>query len=262
MRAGEAIALGYFVIFVIAALRSCRRRPHWQRSLAWASSGALIAINAPWVPEHAVLGALVPRDWWLLLALPLAYWAPAPLVGAPRVGLERWLRGVDDRLGIAPEVRTAGHLLELAYLLVYPMVPAGLLAVMSTGDRAALNAFWPAVLIAVLPCYGLLPLLPTRPPRALLLPASSRSPGARGGARHLNVTFLSVFGVGWNTLPSGHASGAVAVAVLVWRSGSPLAPLFGLVAAGIALGTVRGRYHYAVDTVLGVLLGLAAGLSA
>lgn len=262
MRPGELLAFGYFLAVVVAALALASRRPHWRQSLAWAGAGALIAATAPLAPLIRVRDVAVDlRDWWLLAALPLAYWAPAPLVGAPREGLERWLRSVDARLGIAPHTRAAGHLLELAYLLVYPMVPAGLAAILATGDPVARSAFWPAILIAVLPCYGLLPLLPTRPPRALLLPASLTAPAARAGARHLNVTFLSIFGVGWNTLPSGHAAGAVAVAVLVWRSGSPLAPLAALVALGIALGTVRGRYHYAVDTVLGVLLGLAAGLS-
>jgi hypothetical protein len=262
MRPGELLALAYFVLFVGAALALCRRRPQWRRSLAWGAAGVLVAATARSAPLVWVLDLAIDlRDWWLLAALPLAYWAPAPLVGAPHLGLERWLRAVDDRLGIVPHARAAGHLLELAYLLVYPMVPAGLVAVSAAGDRSALEAFWPAVLLAVLPCYGLLPVLATRPPRALLLPAPSVTPGPRAGVRRLNVAFLSVFGVGWNTLPSGHAAGAVAVAVLVWRSGSPLAPAFGLVAAGIALGTVRGRYHYAVDSVLGVLLGLAAGVS-
>lgn len=263
MRAGEAIALGYFVIVVIAALRLCRRRPRWTLALAWASAGVLIAATARWAPDIWIRDhPLMLREWWLVAALPPAYWAPAPLVGTPRAGLERWLRAADERLGIAREARTAGFLLEVAYLLVYPMVPAGLWAVIATGHPGALDAFWPAVLIAVLPCYGLLPLLATRPPRALQLPppGSGREHGT--GPRRVNVTFLSIFGIGWNTLPSGHAAGAAAVAVVVWRSGSMLAPLFALLAIAIALGTVRGRYHYAVDTVLGVGLGLAAGLCA
>jgi membrane-associated phospholipid phosphatase len=139
------------------------------------------------------------------------------------------------------------------------MVPAGLLAIDVSSPGMAAD-FWLALLASVLPCYGLLPLLSTRPPRALLLP----TPAARSAptlARRANVSFLATFGNDWNTLPSGHAAGAASVAVTVWRSGSPLAPLFVLLALGIALGTVRGRYHYAVDTILGVALGVAAGLS-
>jgi membrane-associated phospholipid phosphatase len=207
---------------------------------------------APQAPDLLLSDVFIPlRDWWLLAALPLAYWAPAPLTGSPNERLERWLLRVDEKLGLISA--RASELFELAYLLVYPMVPAGLLA-SSEGEL-----FWRAVLIAVLPCYGLLPLLPTRPPRALA-PGASTADGSM--FRVANVGFLRVFGNVWNTLPSGHAAGAAAVAVVVWRSGSSLAPLFALLAAGIAIGTVRGRYHYAVDTLLGVALGIAAGLAA
>ena len=169
--------------------------------------------------------------------------------------LERWLQSVDDRLGLTRLDPAAHGVLEFAYLLVYPMVPAGLLAVTfsSPGDA---GAFWLALLAAVLPCYGLLPLLPTRPPRAFLLPDMRVTSTL---ARRANVRFLATFGNRWNTLPSGHAAGAAAVAMMVWRSGSPLAPVFAVLAIGIALGTVRGRYHYAMDTILGVALGVTAG---
>ena len=155
--------------------------------------------------------------------------------------------------------RLAHGLLEFAYLLVYPMVPAGLLAV-SLSRPASAGDFWLALLAAVLPCYGLLPLLPTRPPRAFLLPDTPTVGTTSTLVRRANVQFLATFGNRWNTLPSGHAAGAAAVAMMVWRSGSPLAPVFAMLALGIALGTVRGRYHYAVDTVLGVALGIAAAV--
>jgi membrane-associated phospholipid phosphatase len=61
-----------------------------------------------------------------------------------------------------------------------------------------------------------------------------------------------------NTLPSGHAAGALATALAV-GSVVPLAGVvFLLLAASIALATVLGRYHYVVDTVLGVLVAAAA----
>jgi membrane-associated phospholipid phosphatase len=180
------------------------------------------------------------------------------LTGVPNEPLERWLQSVDDRLGLTRLDPAAHGGLEFAYLLVYPMVPAGLLAVTYSRPASA-GEFWVALLVAVLPCYGLLPLLPTRPPRALLLPNPSVTSTL---ARRANVRFLAAFGNAWNTLPSGHAAGAAAVAVMVWRSGSPLSPVFAALAIGIALGTVRGRYHYAMDTILGVALGVLAGVAA
>ena len=258
MRFSEWLALGYFVVFAAAGLLELRRsRPAW-RALALSLLGCVTAAVAPSAPALAVAGLAVPmRDWWLVLALPLAYWAPAPLVRRADGRLEARLLAADAALGLGPTPGASHPVLELSYLLVYPMVPAGLAAVLAA-SRLTADTFWVGVLAAVLPCYGLLPLAATRPPRAL--------PGLRADAaphhslaRRMNVRFLAAFGNGWNTLPSGHAAGAVAVAVLVWRAGSPAWPLFALMAAGIALGTVCGRYHYAADTALGVPLGALAG---
>ncbi len=248
MRAGEILALVYFVLVGGAALALLRRRAGATIALGWALAGVLVSATASIAP--AVL-----RDWWLIVALPLAYWAPARLVGSANERLERWLQSIDDTLGLA-RPNPAGHgLLEFAYFLVYPMVPAGLLAITFSNPAMAAE-FWLVLLAAVLPCYGLLPLLPTRPPRAFLLPVAPAGNASRL-FRRANVTFLARFGNAWNTLPSGHAAGAASVAVMVWRSGSPLAPAFLLLAIGIAMGTVQGRYHYVIDTASGVLLGLA-----
>jgi len=261
MRFSEFLALGYFGLFALVALLAAARRQAAWRSFAWAGLGAALVGSAPRLPFVYIFDcAFDLRDWLLLLTLPLAYWTPAALAGHPNERLEAWLWRIDARLGLTRRRRSALDPFELAYLLVYPMVPAGLIAAMSAPAAVPAETFWRAMLAAVLPCYGLLPLLPTRPPRALELPPSSTP--ASMGIRRANVGFLAVFGNVWNTLPSGHTAGAAAIAVVVWRSGSPVAPLFVLLAIGIAVGTVRGRYHYAVDTVLGVLLGLAAGLAA
>jgi membrane-associated phospholipid phosphatase len=251
MRPAELLALAYFLSFGAAALALRRSRARWPVTLGWASAGSLVASTA-WLAPTMV------RDWWLLTAVPLAYWAPAPLTVTTDARLEGWLLAVDRRLGLTRGGPTSGGLLELAYLLVYPLVPAGLLAVVAS--RPGLSAdYCLALLTAVLPCYGLLPLLPTRPPRALL-PSETAAPSSATVVRQANVRMLDACGNSWNTLPSGHAAGAAAVAVMVARSGSPLAPVFLLLAVGIALGTVRGRYHYAVDTILGVALGVLAGI--
>jgi hypothetical protein len=249
MRVSEQLAAAYAIVFVGAGLLACRSDRRALRSVALGGAGVSVAVLAPWV---ASLGGELLRSWWLLAFLPLAYWMPAPIVGRPHERLEAWLLRVDRAFGLGPVV--PAFPLELSYLLVYPFVPAGLLAVLDAGGISA-DRFWLGVLLAVLPCYGLLPLAATRPPRALLVPSAGSKPGL---FRHLNVRFLALFGNQWNTLPSGHAAGSVAVAVLVWAAGSPFAPLTGMLAIGICIGTISGRYHYVVDTVLGVGLGLAA----
>ena len=251
MSPSECLAAAYSAVFLLAGVALSTKRKGAGRTIGLAAAGLAVAASASWV---AGVGGGLLRTWWLLGFLPLAYWMPAPLVGRVHTGLEERLASIDRRLGLGPVMRTAP--LELSYLLVYAMVPGGLAAVLHAGGIRA-DAYWSGVLMAVLPCYGLLPLLPTRPPRALI--AAPADPAA---LRNLNVSFLAIFGNRWNTLPSGHAAGAVAVAVLVWAAGSPFAPVAVVLAAGICIGTISGRYHYVVDTVLGVMLGLlAAGVA-
>src|SRR5690606_19172975 len=189
-------------------------------------------------------------------------WGPAGLAGAPHVAFERWLQSVDERFDTLTRARDIARvpvfddLLEIAYLLVYPTVPAGFLAFSWSAGGGA--GFWLPFWVAVLPCYASLPLLPTRTPRERQ--ALARSGSGLCCVRRVNEGVLRTFSNRWNTFPSGHASAAAAVAALLWRVGSPWTPAFVLLAAGIALGAVRGRYHYLADSVAGAALGLAAGL--
>ena len=60
-----------------------------------------------------------------------------------------------------------------------------------------------------------------------------------------------------NTLPSGHAATAVAASLVVGELRPDLLPVLVAVALAIALATVVGRYHFTVDTVLGLAVGVA-----
>jgi membrane-associated phospholipid phosphatase len=63
---------------------------------------------------------------------------------------------------------------------------------------------------------------------------------------------VGLFGVGVHTA----AVTAMALAVRAYRP--RLGILFCIAALSVALATVYGRYHYAVDAVAGALAGLAA----
>ena len=67
---------------------------------------------------------------------------------------------------------------------------------------------------------------------------SSRG-GARGGA-----------------FPSAHVSGAVVMWLMAWRHQRPLAVLLAPIISGVVVATVYGRFHYALDTVAGLLLAI------
>jgi membrane-associated phospholipid phosphatase len=198
-----------------------------------------------------------------LVYLLLGYWLPALIVREPNVRFERRLLDIDSRLfgpdGLARFERSAPRpvieYLELAYLLCYAVVPAGFVWLLLAGHGAdAIDRFWSIVLLASFLCYGLLPWLPTRAPRAI---EASRGAG-RSSIRRVNMAVLDRASVQWNTFPSGHTAASVATALAV-AAEMPLAGLvLGVVAVSIAAGSVVGRYHYASDAVAGALVAIVA----
>jgi len=205
----------------------------------------------------------VARDWVPVVYLLQAYWLCGLFCEQPMRAVEDRLLELDRRLfaltRLAALVRRAPRalleLIELAYLCAYPFIPATLGLLYAAGLRAEADRFWVAVLIASFGCYGILPWLQTRPPRSIE-PAGpiDQRPLA---LRRLNIAVLDRVSVRVNTLPCGHAATALAAALVVGELLPGLLPLLVTVALAIALATVVGRYHFTVDTVLGLAVGVA-----
>lgn len=56
--------------------------------------------------------------------------------------------------------------------------------------------------------------------------------------------------------PSSHVAATWCAVFALWNDARPLALLVAPVALGLALGTVYGQFHYAVDSIAGALLGV------
>ena len=243
--------------------------PRFSRARLPVLVAAGVAVAAMWWwpaldDTTAAAGAL---KWVVLPSLVLlgAYRVSGLFFIAPEPALEQALLFVDDALltksGILGAYRTAGPVahgtIELLYLLVYVTVPLGASILLLVANEAAVAKYWVTVLAAEVACYAALPWLQSRPPRVLETPGELAIPGAM---RALNLQLLARGSVQANTIPSGHAAGAVAVALSVYSA----APAAGLVlltaAAGITAATVLGRYHYAVDSILGVLVATVCWL--
>jgi len=214
--------------------------------LWWPSSGDGTLIGA------AVRWVVVPS-----LALLVTYRASGAFFVRPSPPLERWLLAIDDallwRTGIL-RVFGAGSTLvrdvfELFYLLVYAVVPAGAVVLLASGRHDALGLYWTTLFVAELTCYAALPWLQSRPPRAVEAEAASGT-----SARNLNLWLLRYGSIQCNTFPSAHAAGAVAIGLAVSSAFPSAGVVFMVVAAGITMATVLGRYHYLLDSVLGVVV--------
>ena len=80
--------------------------------------------------------------------------------------------------------------------------------------------------------------------------------------RRLNDAIVGRGSIQVNTIPSGHVAGALAagLAVLPWSAGVGVTLI--AIAVLIAIAATVGRYHYAVDCLLGAGVAIAVWLIA
>ena len=214
------------------------------RIWAAAAAGAAVAIAAARLPSEGV------ADVWILPAIVLliGYWTSgltfvraAPSAEAALLAVDRVLRV--PRIAAAMP-RAVVELLEFAYTGVYPLIPVALHIALGAGVSA--ERFWTIVLVTDYVCFGMLPWLQTRPPRAF-----ERERPWRSSWRAVNERLLAASSIQVNTFPSGHAAEARAATLLVAGAGVPAVLFMAVAALAVSGGAVLGRYHYAADALAG-----------
>jgi membrane-associated phospholipid phosphatase len=265
-RLSELVIVGWCAVVAVVALM----RPLPTARRLGVLFGAATMASAALALAHVSSSGLVDfvRNLAPALWVLAAYRIASRFFLAPDLRLERWLLATDDRLlgGLDLESRlTCGprwfvEWLEVAYLAVYVMLPLGAWAAWNAGGTAAVDRYWRVVFPAEASCYLALAWLQTRPPRDLEpWVAQVRD---RSAVRRMNEFVLHHGSHRMNTIPSGHAAGAVAVALALAWLGSGLAVPFALLAAAILVATVVGRYHFTVDTVTGAVVAVVCWLVA
>jgi membrane-associated phospholipid phosphatase len=237
---------------------------------------------SPWRPLAlavvigAVLLVLARRESWLRDVFPLILtliafremnWFTPPVHNHH---LEQtwivWDRALLDNYGMRAAIESAGSLapffFELCYALVYAVAPVALWALFANGRRDRLNHFWLAYLAGTLGAYALFPYFPSEPPRTTF--AGQDLPHIVTFLRRFNLWIVGHYGIHSSVFPSAHVSSAWSAAWGLLETlpekrwiGRTMAA-YGL---AVAVATIYGRYHYAIDTVAGIavsLLGLAA----
>jgi membrane-associated phospholipid phosphatase len=259
LRTSETVALVY--LLYLAALAWVTPLSGGRRitvTLIALSSAVAIAT----LPRLSVPAAAWVRDWAPSAYIVAGYWLsgaffrkPMPTVEQVLLRGDRWLY---NALGFGGFVERAPRWLleafELAYASVTPLVPLGFLVVILLMPSFNADRFWAPVVASELACYAMLPWIQSRPPRALGDHVEiDRRPLA---VRRLNRRILANVSIQVNTVPSGHAAGAVAVAFAVTAQAPWVGALFFLVAIAICIGAVAGRYHYAIDVAAGLAIAV------
>jgi membrane-associated phospholipid phosphatase len=252
-------AAAWFTILTPNPLPPNRR---WSVTLLAVISIAVIAVarrSAAFLPANA---ASILRDCLPVALFLIPYWQSGQFFRKPDPKIEQALLAWDQRLipTIASKSGTdtspIGILLELAYLFCYPLVPVGLLAAYLIGQQNNIQSFWLVVLVSTYLCYATTPLVPAYPPRYLTQDAPEANQ-----VRIFNHWIQKRGGIHAISFPSGHVASAFSVALFLLHYSRPTGLLFLIIAIAISLGAVIGRYHYAIDVLLGAALSFAVFLA-
>jgi membrane-associated phospholipid phosphatase len=249
----SAVFFGYTAAVALAVPGLPGRR---RALVAGVASGGLAAsLVLAQAPVPPVL-----RDWIAPpLLLLVGYWSSGGLFAGPMDGAERLLGHIDRALRIdaiaARTPRVVAEFLEVMYVGVYPVIPIALAIHLLASPAPDARFFWTIVLVTDFICFGILPWVQTRPPRAL--PGPDPWPSR---VRRFNLRLLGAASIQVNTFPSGHAAEALAAALLVTGAPWPLTAWMFFNAAAISAAAVLGRYHYAADALAGWLVALGVWL--
>lgn len=261
IRIAEWIQLIFVTLFMVAAW-VCRLEP---RRRFRVSALGLIAITAiivsrysgRWIspPAYSVL-----RDWLPAALLLVPYWQVGQFFSSADRGTQYRLAAFDHRcfavLGIVPQAisinPTLAMYLQLAYVMVYPLIPLGLVALYANGLQLHVDEYWLVVLPATYLCFTITLFVRALPPRLIPGYPTFRIPATRFGT--LNREILNRASIQAITFPSAHVASAVAAALVLLRLEIWIGLIFLWIAISIAVATVVGGYHYAADVLFAAVI--------
>ena len=215
--------------------------------------GLVFSMTRDWLPQLLTLFAYREMNWFTPLRRD--YHLEMRWVEWDRTLLHNW--------GLQRAIESLGWLipayLELCYLLVYAVGPFAVAALYIVHRRDLVNRVLLLYLLGTLLSYALFPYFPSEPPRSVF--SSNDLPNVITPLRAVNLWMLGGYGIHSSVFPSAHVSSAFSAAWALllflperkWIGRGML-----IYAVSVALAVVYGRYHYAVDSVAGFGVSLAA----
>ncbi|MEO5869836.1 MAG: phosphatase PAP2 family protein [Gemmatimonadaceae bacterium] len=256
-------SLGILAAFMVVAILPLAR---WSiHAGSWAPLAIHVLALAAVV--HIGWSARVPRTvraWTPLAFIPLLYvelrWI---IAGAGRLHADALIAGWDIRLFGSEPSRTLAlrwpslalsELLHLCYLAYYAIVyvPPALLWWKSRHRAFAATVF--AIVVMYVLCFIAFVILPVEGPRFLVGPSAAPD----GPIRSIVLQILGVGSSRGTAFPSAHVAASVVAGISALRFQRALGVAILVITAGMMIGAVYGGYHYAVDVIAGMAMGVGA----
>ena len=210
------------------------------------------------------------RDWTALAATIVAYremdlFTPAHHDHHLEAVWILWDRRLLHDFGFQRLIESGGAvipwLLELCYFVVYAVGPfsMGILYAVRKSERS--QRFLVLYLLGTLGAYACFPYFPSEPPRTVY--PGTDMPNIVGWFRRSNLLVVGNYGIHSSVFPSAHVSSAFSAAFGMLQALPERKNIgYGLViyATLVAISTIYGRYHYAIDAVAGLGVALAVML--
>ncbi len=263
MRVAEWIQIAFFSILIAAAWKRSLARRRRLKVTVFAILAIAVVLAARFMDSFApsYFSSIV-RDWLPAALLLVAYWQTGEFFTEPKPSIQARLAAFDRSffriLRIQPAKVSIGSLralyMELAYLMVYPLIPLGVAALYITGMRNNSDYYWVVVLLATYTCFAVTPFVPALPPRVLTDYDGFEIPS--NPARVLNRWLLRHASIQAITFPSAHVASSAAAALVLLRLQPGLGMIFLWIALSIAVATVVGGYHYAADVLFALVVAL------
>jgi PAP2 superfamily len=268
-----------------------RGRPldRWTLGYALASAAVLVVcVPADRLPVFLVvhgllvtLALLMPRarragpvgrflgDWYPLLIVTALY---------TEVGLANQAAGrVYDRIVLGWEQALFGFqpwrewirwspsvwlswVLHLGYVAYYPIIVAAPFALWVTGQREAMQRAMTTIMATFYICYTMFLIFPVVGPR-VLFPAADNA-AAQTAIAQLTRQFLEDTAAWGAAFPSSHVAVSIAATAAALRAWRALGLALVIPTSLLALGSVYGQFHYGVDALAGLGVGLAVAAGA
>ena len=202
------------------------------------------------------------RDWLPAALLLVPYWQIGQFFTGPDRSMEARLAAFDRRLfrtaGIRPAQTQIGMglstYLQLVYLLVYPLIPLGLVVLYIAGLRQGVDYYWVVVLLAVYASLAITPFVRALPPRMIRDYDTFPMPATKLGV--FNRVILDRASIQAITFPSAHVASSLAAAFVLLRLEPWIGAGFLWIAISIAVATIACGYHYAADVLLALVIAI------